>query len=118
MRTTSAPVSRKTAGIRCLIATAATFLVSLSCSTFPLIADTAAGLRAFRQQDYATAAREWQAAAAQGDKDAQYNLGLLYLKGLGVRTNATEAFRLLRAAAMQGQVNAQFQVGQMREKGH
>jgi hypothetical protein len=49
-----------------------------------LFGDTAAGMRAFRQKDYPTAYREWRAAADQGQAEAQYNLGILYLKGLGV----------------------------------
>ena len=32
-----------------------------------VLADTAAGLRAFRQKDYATALREWKTAADGGD---------------------------------------------------
>ena len=82
-----------------------------------LFGDTTAGMQAFRKGDYQTAYREWKAAANQGQAEAQYNLGLLYLKGLGVAKDPAEAFRWLRLAADQGQANAQFQVGMMREKG-
>lgn len=82
-----------------------------------LLADTAAGMRAFRNKDYSTAYREWKAAASQGQAEAQYNLGLLYLKGLGVTKDPAEAFRWFHLAADQGQADAQFQVGLMREKG-
>ena len=79
--------------------------------------DTAAGVKAFRQGDYATAFREWKAEADEGQREAEYNLAMLYLKGLGVAPNAQEALRLFRLAADQGQPDAQFQLGLMREKG-
>src|SRR5580700_10170024 len=82
--------------------------------TVPVLSgDTAAGMRAFRKGDYPTAYREWKAAANQGQAEAQYNLGMLYWKGLGVASDPEEAFRWLRLAADQGQADAQFQVGLM-----
>jgi len=86
-------------------------------TTSMLCADTAAGLQAFRKADYPAAYREWRAAADQGQAEAQYNLGILYLKGLGVARNPEEAFRWFLLAADQGQADAQFQAGLMREKG-
>jgi uncharacterized protein len=82
-----------------------------------LFGDTAAGMRAFRKKDYPAAYREWRAAADQGQAEAQYNLGILYLKGLGVARDPDEAFRWFRLAADQGQADAQFQVGLMLEDG-
>src|SRR4051812_6086128 len=83
----------------------------LLCFDSLLCADTAAGMRVFRKQDYSTAYSEWKADAAQGKAEAQYNLGMLYLKGLGTPKDPEEAFRWLRLAADQGQAEAQFQVG-------
>lgn len=80
-------------------------------------ADSAAGLQAYRKKDYATAFREWKAAAEKGQAKAQFNLGMLYLKGQGVGKDPQLAFRWLRSAADQGNAEAQFQVGQIREKG-
>ena len=80
------------------------------CFTQLLCGDTAAGLRAFQSKDYATAYREWTA-------EAQYYLGMLYLKGLGVARNPEEAFRWFRLAGDQGQADAAFQIGLMRERG-
>ena len=57
------------------------------------LADTAAGLRAFRDGHYGTAYRECKAAAEQGQAEAQRNRGVLYAKGLGVRRDLTEAMR-------------------------
>jgi TPR repeat protein len=36
------------------------------------------GLNAYNKQDYATALKEWQPLAKQGNADAQNNLGLMY----------------------------------------
>jgi hypothetical protein len=47
-------------------------------------ADYAAGKKAFDRGDYAAAAREWTAAAQEGDAEAQYWLGDLYEHGRGV----------------------------------
>src|SRR5579864_727661 len=41
--------------------------------------------------------------ATAGNADAQYLLGLMYLNGVGVATNATRALVLLQAAAEHGQ---------------
>ena len=82
-----------------------------------LFGDSVEALQAFRKGDYATAFREWQAAARQGHPEAEYNLGLMYLKGLGVPKDPEEAFRWLYDAAEKGFADAQFQVGLMREKG-
>src|SRR6185437_13485997 len=82
-----------------------------------LAGDASSGLRAFQEGDYKTAYREWRVEAAQGQANAEYNLAVLYLKGLGVATDPDEAFRLFRLAADQGHAEAQFRVGEMREKG-
>jgi hypothetical protein len=90
---------------------------ALLCAIPALRGDTAAGLKAFRQGDYATALREWKAEADKGQSEAEYNLGMLYLKGQSVAPDTQEALRLFRLAAEQGQPDAQFQLGLMREKG-
>ena len=52
-------------------------------------------------------------AAEQGNRRAQYQLGLLYARGDGVRKDLTVARDWLRKAAMQGHPKAQFFLGQM-----
>jgi len=86
-----------------------------ACALFA--ADTSAGLRAFQEGDYKTALREFKTGAEQGQANAQYNLAVLYLQGLGVTKDVDEAFRLFRLAADQGHAQAEFRVGEMREKG-
>ena len=52
-------------------------------------------------------------AAAKGEADAQYNLGVLHYKGQGVKKNPQEAMRLFKAAAEQGHTDAQRNLGLM-----
>ena len=56
-------------------------------------------------------------AAEQGDADAQFSLGLMYLQGLGVFLNNKTAVKWYRLAAEQGNVAAQFNLGWMYHKG-
>ena len=59
-------------------------------SAAPGFADTAAGLAAFKNQDYGRAYQEWKASADAGQAEAEFDLGLLYAQGLGVRRDLTE----------------------------
>ena len=83
----------------------------------PAWADTAAGMEAFRNKDYAKAFREWKAAADAGQAAAQFDLGLLYAQGLGVGRDLTEAEHWYRKAAEQGNAEAEFALGQMYSRG-
>ncbi len=50
----------------------------------PAWADFQAGLDAYERGDYDTPLKELQPLAEQGHTEAQFNLGLMYYKGLGV----------------------------------
>ena len=50
-------------------------------------------------------------AAKQGYAPAQYNLGLMYTQGQGVRQDYVEAVKWYRKAAEQGHVDAQVNLG-------
>ncbi len=73
--------------------------------------DFQAGLGAYRQGDYATALREWQPVAEQGDANAQYNMGLLYALGQGVPQDFKRAAEWYEKAAQQGVAAAQYNLG-------
>ena len=83
----------------------------------PVQADYEAGVNAYYRQDYETALREFKTVAAAGDENAQYNVGLMYLKGQGVPENPEEASRWFHRAAMQGQVDAQSFLGALHADG-
>ena len=69
------------------------------------------GLTAYKQSDYQTAFKLWLPLAKQGDASAQFNLGLMYHKGLGVKQDDVEAVKWYRKAAKQGYADAQANLG-------
>jgi len=75
------------------------------------------GLIAYNLGDYTTALREWSLLAESGDASAQYNLGLLYHEGEGVRQDYAQAASWFRMAAEQGDADAQFNLGLMYRNG-
>jgi uncharacterized protein len=70
-------------------------------------------LAAVDRHDYATALRLWRPIAEQGDAPAQYNLGVLYRNGLGVKRDYNEAIKWYGLAAHQGLPIAQYDLGTM-----
>ena len=86
-------------------------------AAIPASADTAAGVAAFKNKDYHRAYQEWKAAAEAGQAEAEFDLGLLYAQGLGVRRDLSEAMRLYRSAAEKGNAQAQFALGQIYLRG-
>src|SRR5271165_7309672 len=92
------------------------FGVVLLCA-LPVWADVAAGMQAFKNKDYQRAYREWKAAADAGQAEAQFDLGVLYAQGLGVRRDLTEAANWYRKSAEQGNAEAEFALGQMYSRG-
>ncbi|KAJ1460631.1 hypothetical protein M885DRAFT_11192 [Pelagophyceae sp. CCMP2097] len=67
--------------------------------------------------DYETTALWYRRAAEQGYPAAQYNLGLLFNKGLGVAQSYAEAVKWCRLAAAQGEADALFNLGVSHVKG-
>jgi len=65
------------------------------------------------KQQIAGAVTLFQQASKQGNRRAQYQLGLLYARGVGLGKNLVKARELLHNAAMQGHPKAQFYLGQM-----
>jgi TPR repeat protein len=64
------------------------------------------GVTNYRAGNYGAAFKEWSDAAQQGDVDAQYNLGCLYIRGEGVSQNKASADDWLQRAADQGDLDA------------
>ncbi|HED13069.1 MAG TPA: sel1 repeat family protein [Gammaproteobacteria bacterium] len=54
-----------------------------------------------------------QDAAEKGDAKAQYNLGLVYDRGVGVKSDESKALKWYRLAAGQGYAEAQYNLGMM-----
>ena len=61
--------------------------------------------------------RENLQAAAQGNAAAQFNLGVMYENGQGVRQDYVQAVQWYRKAAEQGDAQAQYNLGVMYDNG-
>jgi hypothetical protein len=75
------------------------------------------GIAAYDRLDFAAALNLWLPLAEQGDSAAQFNVGVLYEKGLGVAQDMREAARWYRKAAEQGDAEAQYDMGRLHETG-
>jgi TPR repeat protein len=65
------------------------------------------GVQAFKQKDFVTARKYFELALRQdGVKNANYFLGVIYLKGYGVEQDLEKAQGYLLAAAKQGNMRA------------
>lgn len=72
----------------------------------PAVVSFELGLQAAKSGDALVALRHFQVLAAQGHDVAQYNLGLMYLNGLGVPVDANQARYWLGQSAGQGYAKA------------
>lgn len=97
-----------------MLITGAALLASSALATPP---DESAGREAFLKKDYAAAYRNWKPLADGGDANAQFNLAVLYERGLGVRRDLSEAFTLCHLAAAQGLAAAEVDLGRMYSRG-
>ena len=103
--------------MRNLIATLClTVAVLLGSAGMSWSADFQKGFDAYLSGDFATALREWEPLAEQGDADAQYTLGVMYDNGDGVPQNYKTALKWYTLAAEQGYARAQRQVEKLQEK--
>lgn len=88
------------------------FKIALQVIAISTLSSTAAmsgfdeGVASYRSGNYADAFKEWAKAAQQGDVDAQYNLGCLYVRGEGVPQNKAWATEWLQRAADQDDLDA------------
>ncbi len=83
----------------------------LLCAGYSAGADLESARRAYQQKDYATAFKELTPLAEQGNAEAQFILGKMYLKGEGVIKDPSQAIKWFRASGAQGDANAQFFLG-------
>ena len=74
-------------------------------------------MAAYEADDYATALQLFRPLAAHGDVKAQYLLGIIYLRGIGVEQEYAGALNWLRKAADQGDAEAQIGLGFLYDNG-
>jgi len=75
--------------------------------------DGAGGLK----QDDAAAVEWFKKAAAQGDLEGEYNLGIAYYRGIGVTKDINEAVKWFHKSAEQGDAEAQYIVAAAYQNG-
>ena len=75
------------------------------------------GQTAYQRHDYATALRVWRRLADQGSAPAEFSLGLIYSRGLGVPQDYANAVKWYLEAANQGNGAAQLKLGTMFARG-
>ena len=91
-------------------------LISLF-SSIVISAEHEDGFQAFTAGNYEQALRLWLPLAEKDNADAQYNLGVLYMKGLGVEKNLKTAFIWFKRASSNDHSDAMFNLGTMYNKG-
>lgn len=72
----------------------------------PALADVRAGVDAWSRGDYASAVREWEGPAANGDPDALFNLAQAHRLGRGAPMDIARAEALYRRAAEAGHLQS------------
>ena len=97
-----------------LLSPLAAALVASGFMVSAAFADYEAGARAYRMKDYAQAIKEFR---ADGSKNSNYNLGVMYYKGQGVKADHLQGLEYFKKAAAQNHVNAQFILGNLYDKG-
>jgi TPR repeat protein len=71
------------------------------------------GLQSYQNGNYQKAAKLYQKAAEQGNDQAQFNLGIMYVKGEGVKQDKQKGMELFNKAANNGNPDAQYLLGVM-----
>lgn len=87
----------------------------LSSSTLPGygLSNYGLGVKAYQQGEFRRAFDAWSLGAYEGDIEAQYNLGVLYLEGRGVERNLDQARNWFLKAARKQHLEAQYNLGHM-----
>ena len=86
-------------------------LAILLCAQVSAAADLKSAERAYKKKDYATALKLFAPGSEQGNAEAQFYLGKMYLMGQGVTTDRQRAIDLFKASGEQGNADAQFFLG-------
>ncbi len=71
------------------------------------------GMSNYEQEKYVEALSLYRAAADKGLAEAQYKLGFMYEKGLGVKQDGVESINWYDKAAEQGHAGAQLKIGNL-----
>ena len=75
------------------------------------------GIAAYDQGRHEAAFRLWLPLAEQGHAAAQFNVAVMYEKGIGVAQDFAQAARWYRSAAERGDIESRYSIGAMYEAG-
>jgi TPR repeat protein len=81
------------------------------------VASFEAGIMAYQANDLPLAYKEFLSAAKAGHGDSQYNVALMYEKGIGVGKDEKQAVTWYDKAALQGNAAAQYNLAVLYENG-
>ena len=76
------------------------------------------GVAAYQAGNLELAVKEFRTAAEKGDSDAQFNLAMMYERGIGLPKDPKQALTWYQKSATLGNSAAQFNLGVMFENGH
>ena len=94
-----------------------TFLLFLDSPSIAVIDDYQDAVDAYNREDYKTSYQLMLPLAKKGFAQAQYNLGVMYEKGKGVKQNHRKAKKWFSLAADQGLIQAQTTLASMYHEG-
>lgn len=80
-------------------------------------ADFEKGIAAYQADNLPLAYREFRASADEGHADSQFNVALMFEKGMGVEKDEKQAVVWYEKSATQGNASAQFNLGVLYENG-
>ncbi len=100
-----------------LLATLALTAQAQNEKTSDTLANFEAGIVAYQANNLPLAYASFLAAAKEGHADSQFNVGLMYEKGIGIGKNEKDAVLWYSKAASQGNASAQFNLGVLYEHG-
>lgn len=102
---------------RSLHLTSASLLAAFCLLSSPVRAGLNEGVAAYQSGNVPLAVKEFRACAEKGEAECQFNVALMYERGIGVIKDEKEAVAWYRKSANQGNSDAQFNVGVMYENG-
>ena len=92
-------------------------LISIMSISTNVLGDSDIGYKYYQKGNYEKALKIWAVEAEEGNKEAFYNIGLLYFFGNGVEKNLPLAFEYCQKAAFMGSPRAQNNLAFMYIKG-
>jgi TPR repeat protein len=92
-------------------------VIFVSILSRPVLAGFEEGVTAIEANNMPLAFEEFRESAEQGHNDSQFNLGLMYERGIGVEKDEQKAIAWYRKTAEQGNSNAQFNLAVLYENG-